>query len=72
MQYLIYIPYSHCHISYIHNIDACTLLCIMHPLKIRGQLGVVHSVLDNGDLSVLYGSKRWTLNPVSVVKVGGG
>ena len=32
---------------------------------------MVHSVLDNGDLSVLYGSKRWTLNPVSVVKVGG-
>lgn len=33
---------------------------------------MIHSVLDNGDLSVLYGSRRWTLNPVSVVKVGGG
>ena len=29
-------------------------------------------MLDNGDLSVLYGSERWTLNPVSVVKVRGG
>ena len=33
---------------------------------------MIHSVLDNGDLSVRYGSKRWTLNPVSVMKVGGG
>jgi len=40
-----------------------------HMASIRGQLTVVHHVLDNGDLSVAYGSRTLTLNPVAVVKV---
>lgn len=39
-------------------------LCV----QLRGELGVVHSILDNGDLRVSYGPNNWILNPLAVVK----
>jgi E3 ubiquitin-protein ligase mind-bomb len=35
---------------------------------LRGELGVVHSIMDNGDLRVSYGSRNWVLNPSALVK----
>lgn len=36
--------------------------------NIRGELGVVHSIMDNGDLRVSYGQNNWIINPSAVVK----
>ena len=48
------------------NISRCisVYLCV----QLRGELGVVHSILDNGDLKVSYGPNNWILNPLAVVK----
>ena len=44
------------------------MLCSHYVYQVRGKLGVVHSILDTGSLSVSYGEQKWTINPNAVVK----
>lgn len=36
-----------------------------------GQIGTVQSVLESGDLRVVYSDRAWTVNPASLIRVGG-
>ena len=38
-------------------------------LQLRGKLGVVHSISDNGDMKIKYGDNLCTMNPEALVKV---
>ena len=34
-----------------------------------GQIGTIQSVLDNGDLRVVFSDRAWTVNPASLIRV---
>ena len=41
-------------------------------LQLRNELGIVCGVLDNGNVGVRYGHKRYIINPNALVKVCAG